>query len=692
MINAARNLPTEGTTGIEASGTANTESGTATAPIAYDRSGFTDEALTALYEAILLPRMIEERMLLLLRQGKISKWFSGIGQEAIAVGAAQALARTDFVLPLHRNLGVFTSREIPLDRLFCQWQGKTPGFTKGRDRSFHFGTLDYGIIGMISHLGAMLGVADGIALASNLDKDERIALVFSGDGGASEGDFHEAINTAAVWNLPVIFLVENNGYGLSTPSSEQFRCASFVDKAIGYGIEGVRIDGNNVLEVYRTITDVAARMRELRAPVIVEAMTFRMRGHEEASGTAYVPPELFEQWRRLDPVANFERFLLAESVLTGERINDVRAAFARRIDDGVTTMLEHPEIVPDEAAELRDVYAPGAPRPVAPDTTLGTTERRFVDAVQDGLRSAMRNDETLVLMGQDIAEYGGVFKVTDGFVQEFGRERVRNTPLCESAILGASLGLALRGRASMVEMQFADFVSCGFNQIVNNLAKTHYRWGEPVNVTVRMPTGAGMGAGPFHSQSDEAWFAHVPGLKVVYPATPFDAKGLLAASLVEPNPVLYFEHKALYRSVREEVPNGYYTLPFGVARIAREGHALTVVTYGMGVHWALRLAEEMPGSGIEVIDLRTLLPWDIETVYASVRKTGRCLVLHEDTRTGGFGGEIAASIGEECFQFLDAPVMRCTSLDTPVPFNRGLEEQFLAKSRLAAAVRRLAAF
>lgn len=654
----------------------------------FDRKNHNNASLLDLYESLLLPRMIEEKMLLLLRQGKISKWFSGMGQEAIAVGCTRALRSEDYILPLHRNLGVFTSREIPLDRLFLQWQGKLRGFTKGRDRSFHFGTQEYGIIGMISHLGAMLGVADGIGLASNLDGEDRIALVFSGDGGASEGDFHEAINVAAVWELPVIFLVENNGYGLSTPSCDQFRCEQFIDKAIGYGIEGIRIDGNNIIEVYDTIRHVAQVMRIDRRPVLIEAMTFRMRGHEEASGTAYVPQELFDYWRAFDPVEGFQRFLLEIGVLTERMMLEMRERIGKRIESGVEAMLNEPDITPDLATELADIYAPPPTQLIPPDQEH-TSEKRFVDAISDALRQGMRHDGKLVLMGQDIAEYGGVFKVTEGFVEEFGKSRVRNTPLCESAIVGAALGLSIRGRASMVEMQFADFVSNGFNQIVNNLAKNHYRWGQEVNVTVRMPTGAGIGAGPFHSQSNEAWFTHVPGLKVVYPSTPFDAKGLLTTSLIDPNPVLFFEHKGLYRSIREQVPDEYYNLPIGLARVAQQGEDLTVVTYGMGVHWMLALAAEMPELSIEIIDLRSLLPWDRETVFASVEKTGRCLVVHEDTLTGGFGGEIAATIAEEMFGRLDAPVMRAGSLDTPVPFNRGLEEQFLAKSRLREAVGRV---
>lgn len=657
-------------------------------PTTFHHKEWDHQLLLELYEAMLLPRLIEEKMLLLLRQGKLSKWFSGIGQEAIAVGCTKALRHSDYILPLHRNLGVFTSRNVPLTKLFAQWQGKRSGFTKGRDRSFHFGSPEHRIVGMISHLGAMLGVADGVALASNLDRKEDLVLVFSGEAGTSEGDFHEALNVAAVWDLPVIFLIENNGYGLSTPLTEQYRCKQLVDKAIGYGMEGVRLDGNNVLEVYETIHRVAERMRSDRKPVLVEAMTFRMRGHEEASGTKYIPRKLFEEWAKKDPVTTYENHLLEIGTLTLERIGEMRSILKRQIDDAWEQAIAEPEIVPSEDEELHDVYAPLVAERKDPNLK-SQTPKRFINAISDGLRQAMERDLNLVLMGQDIAEYGGVFKVTEGFVQRFGKERVRNTPLCESAILGTALGLTLCGHAAMVEMQFADFVSCGFNQIVNNLAKTHYRWGQPVNVTVRMPTGAGVGAGPFHSQSTEAWFTRVPGLKVVYPATPFDAKGLIAASLLDPNPVLFFEHKILYRSVEGLVPDEYYTLPLGKASVVQEGTDVTVLTYGAGLHWILDLVPEFSDAKLEIIDLRTLLPWDKEAVFASVEKTNRCLVLHEDTITGGFGAEIAATVMEERFNILDAPVMRVGSLDTPVPFESKLENQFLAKSRLGRALRRL---
>jgi 2-oxoisovalerate dehydrogenase E1 component len=662
-------------------------------PIRYDRKNLSDETLIRLYTALVMPRMIEEKMLILLRQNKISKWFSGIGQEAISVGATLALNPNDYILPLHRNLGVFTSRNVELEKLFCQWQGKKYGFTKGRDRSFHFGTQDYKIIGMISHLGAMLGVADGISLASNLDKADDISLVFSGDGGASEGDFHEAINVAAVWDLPVIFVVENNGYGLSTPSSEQFRCKQFIDKAIGYGIEGVQVDGNNILEVYHGIREVAAKMRKDRKPVIFEAMTFRMRGHEEASGTKYVPKELFEQWELKDPVKNYEQWMKDQGILSDSQIADIREEIKARMNQALEFTFDQPEIEPDTEEELRDVYAPAHTQLTPPPVEAGTRSVRLIDAISEGLRQSMEQDPGLILMGQDIAEYGGVFKITDGFLQQFGKDRVRNTPLCESAIIGTGLGLAIRGRASMVEMQFADFVSCGYNQIVNNLSKSHYRWGQSVPVTVRMPTGAGVAAGPFHSQSNEAWFTKIPGLKVVYPSNPYDAKGLLATALKEPNPVIFFEHKALYRSIEGIVPEAYYQLPIGVATIPRIGEDISIITYGSGVHWALKIAEELKDqANIEVVDLRSLLPWDKETVFASVRKTGKCLILQEDTISFGIASEIASVISEELFTALDAPVMKVGSMDTPVPFTSTLEKNFLPHRLLREKLEKLISY
>ena len=629
-------------------------------------------------------------MLILLRQGKISKWFSGWGQEAVSVGTSYAMSSEEYILPMHRNLGVFTTRDIPLHRLFAQFQGKASGYTKGRDRSFHFGTQDHKLVGMISHLGPQLGIADGIALYNKIRGEQKATLVYSGDGGASEGDFHEALNVAAVWDLPVIFAIENNCWGLSTPSIEQFRCKQFIDKGIGYGMEAIQVDGNNILEVIRTVRKIKAAMAVSPRPFLLELMTFRMRGHEEASGTKYYPEGLQASWESKDPVLGYEQYLLTENILSEQNVETIKAEFKQQIQTAFDQANNEPKIVPDLAQELLDVYAPHTYKEIAP--TGAQSEKRFIDAIQDGLATAMERHPELVLMGQDIAEYGGAFKVTEGFVDRFGKDRVRNTPLCESAIIGAGLGLSIAGAKAMVEMQFADFVSVGFNQIINNLAKIHWRWGQKADVVVRMPTGAGTAAGPFHSQSNEAWFVHTPGLKVVYPSNPHDAKGLLLAAFEDPNPVIFFEHKFLYRSLKGQVPDSYYTVEIGKAATVQSGSDLTILTYGLGVHWALEAAAQRPDVSIEILDLRTLLPLDIPAIVAAASKTGRVLVLHEDTMTGGIGGELVALVNEHCFESLDAPVLRVASLDTPVPFAADLEQQFLAPSRLLSVLDQLLAY
>jgi 2-oxoisovalerate dehydrogenase E1 component len=664
----------------------------------FDRKDLSADRCTEIYRSLLLPRMIEEKMLILLRQGRISKWFSGIGQEAIAVGATLALESDEWVMPLHRNLGVFTTRRMPLHELFRQWQGSQNAYSKGRERSFHFGTREHHICGMISHLGPQLAIADGVALAHKLRRERKVSLAFTGEGGTSEGDFHEALNVAAVWDLPVIFIIENNGYGLSTPVTEQYRCEHLVDRARGYGMEGVRIDGNNILEVMETVAGVRDYCIRNQKPYLIECMTFRMRGHEEASGTKYVPAGRFEEWAKKDPVLNYEQFLLNEGILDRGQADAIREEVRQYIEDELRRGFETPSTVAKVEDELRDVYAPETDKgeydmeKLSPQDRGGAPEKRFIDGIRDGLWQSMERHPNLVLMGQDIATYGGAFKITDGFLQQFGAERVRNTPLCESAIVGSALGLSLEGFKSMMEMQFADFVTVGFNQIVNNLAKIHYRWGQNADVVIRMPTGAGVGAGPFHSQSNEAWFTHVPGLKVVYPSTPADAKGLLAAAINDPNPVLFFEHKALYRSISGPVPESYYTVEIGKARQVQEGGDVSIITYGSGVHWASAWAAEHTDVSVDIVDLRTLLPLDHAAIRASVTRTGKVVVLHEDTLTGGIGGEIAAWIAEHCFKQLDAPVLRCASLDTPVPFSMELEKVFLAKARLSETLQQLLRF
>jgi 2-oxoisovalerate dehydrogenase E1 component len=656
----------------------------------FDRTHISDEQLLDFYKALLYPRLVEEKMLLLLRQGRISKWFSGIGQEAIAVGAALALDTDEWILPLHRNLGVFTARNMPLQQLFHQWQGSQQGFSKGRERSFHFGSQSHHICGMISHLGPQLSVADGIALAHKLKGENKVSLAFTGEGGTSEGEFHEALNVAAVWDLPVIFLIENNGYGLSTPVEEQYRCEQLVQRAVGYGMRGMRINGNNLLEVYHAIREAKQYALQEQQPVLIEAVTFRMRGHEEASGTKYVPPALLEEWATQDPIQHFEDFLTFLKLLEPSLIARIRDSLKQQIDTDIAAALAETEIHADTAIELGDVYAPVLTAASLPSAT--TTEKRFINAISDALHLAMDKYPNLVLMGQDIAEYGGAFKITEGFVDLFGKARVRNTPLCESAIVGAALGLSVLGFKSMVEMQFADFVTCGFNQIINNLAKIHYRWGQAADVVIRLPAGAGVGAGPFHSQSNEAWFTHTPGLKVVYPSSPEDAKGLLLAAFADPNPVLYFEHKALYRSISGPVPDEWYTIEIGKAKLVQPGSDISIITYGSGVHWAKEYALQHPDVSLHILDLRTLLPLDYPAIQEAVAQTGKVLILHEDTLTGGLGGEIAAWIAEHCFQLLDAPVMRCASLDTPIPFAAALEKNFLAKTRLHQYIQQLTAY
>ena len=647
----------------------------------FDAKNIDKKILLNLFKNMLKSRMIEEKMIVLLRQGKVSKWFSGIGQEAISTGVTLALENDEYILPMHRNLSVFTSRDIPLDRLFAQWQGKLEGFTKGRDRSFHFGSNEHHIVGMISHLGPQMGVACGIALSNKLKGKKKLCAVFTGDGGTSQGDFHESLNIASTWNLPVIFCIENNGYGLSTPVNEQYAIDNLADRGAGYNIDSYVVDGNNVVDVYNCINDVSKKIRSTNKPTLIEFKTFRMKGHEEASGQAYIDPEIIEEWANRDPIKHFEEFLLKSKYLNRKSIRSIKNDLEDEIDSNWDKAKSYDEIQFDEKVELKDVYKDFTRAMTHLDNTTNS-EVRFVDAIKKGIDESMSKYDNLVIMGQDIAEYGGVFKVTEGLIDKYGKERVLNTPLCESAILSAAYGLSVGGYKSIVEMQFADFISSGFTAIVNLIAKSNYRWSQNSDIVVRMPCGGGVGAGPFHSQSNEVWFTKVPGLKVVYPSHPYEAKGLLNAAIEDPNPVMYFEHKYIYRTKSEKIPETYYTQELGKAKIRSIGSDVTIITYGLGVHWALDSIKSFKKDSIEIIDLNTLIPWDKELIFNSVKKTGKVLLLSEDTLINGFIGEISATISEEIFEYLDAPIVRVGSLDTPVPFSNNLERGFLSSSKL----------
>ncbi len=643
----------------------------------FDVKDIDKKVLIELLKNMLKSRMIEEKMIILLRQGKVSKWFSGIGQEAISTGLTAALNKDEYILPLHRNLSVFTSREVPLYRLFAQWQGKNEGFTKGRDRSFHFGTNEHKIVGMISHLGPQMGVACGIALSNKLKNRNQVVAVFTGDGGTSQGDFHEALNLASTWCLPVIFCIENNGYGLSTPVNEQYAIENLADRGDSYGVKSYVIDGNNIIDVYSCVKSVVENMRKDSKPVLIEFKTFRMKGHEEASGQAYIDNSVIEEWSKKDPISHFENFLLNSKYLSKKEIDTIKVSTSREIDKNWSSANSFKEVDFNIDNELGDVYKKYNVDKLDPKDD-SVNEVRLVDSIKDGIYESMEQHENLVIMGQDIAEYGGVFKVTDGLFDKYGKSRVLNTPLCESVILSSAYGLSIGGFKSIVEMQFADFVSSGFTAVVNLIAKSNYRWSQNSDIVVRMPCGGGVGAGPFHSQSNEVWFTKVPGLKVVYPSHPYEAKGLLNASIDDPNPVMYFEHKFLYRTVSEKIPTSRYTLEFGKGKIRNIGSKVTIISYGLGVHWALNLLDNYENQEIEIIDLNTLVPWDKEMVFNSIKKTGKVLLLGEDTLFNSYLGEISAVISEEIFEYLDAPIVRVGSLDTPVPFAKNLEEGFQA--------------
>lgn len=644
------------------------------------------------YKNMLLSRTIEERMLLELRKGNVSKWFSGIGQEAISTAITMTMDEQEYILPMHRNLAVFSTRmKKDLNPLFLQWMGNPGSYTKGRDRSFHFGSQSDKIVGMISHLGVQLGVANGIALGEKLKGTNRAVAVFTGEGGTSQGDFHEALNVASVWNLPVLFCIENNGYGLSTPVKEQFNIEDLSERGKAYGIKSFSLDGNDFELLLNKLKEIKSYVIQEQKPVLIEFKTFRVRGHEEASGTAYIPQDLIDKWKKKDPLERLRKTLIKSKIQTKAQLEKLESESHTFVKEKWYNALKNNEVRKFTNDEEKDVF--DAEISISSDLSSEHNEQeiRFVDAISKALLHALRKDDRLVIMGQDIAEYGGVFKITDGFIDEFGAGRIRNTPLCESSIIEASYGLGISGIPSIVELQFGDFISSGFNPVVNLLAKSHYRWGQNAPIVLRIPCGGGVGAGPFHSQSNESWFTTTPGLKVVYPSNPADAYQLLLSSIKDPNPVLFYEHKKLYRSSKGTVNYTDEKLELGKARWIQNGSDLTIITYGMGVLWAEEAIHETDGS-IGILDLRTLIPYDKHAISEAVKESGKIILLSEDSKQGNYMSEILSYIMEHNFEDLDAPVLNIGSLNTPVPFAGELEGAYLANFNLKEKINELLAY
>ncbi len=721
-----------------------------------------DTQRLARYAFMRLAREFDARFEAMLLTGRVSKWYSAIGNEAVTVAAGLALEPGDVLCSLHRDVGAILgfyldpARAFPgfgfgepdgrrpdpeelFYRLACQMLGRADGFSRGVERSYHYGYFapEEGILhlGMISHLGAMIPVAAGCAFALKSRGSDRVAINFIGEGGTSTGDFHEGLNLAAVWKLPLVLVVENNRYAFSTPARLQYACLQLSDRGPGYGIAAETVDGNDADSMARALGRAIARARTGQGPSLVEAMVGRLRGHAEGDGSMKVVPESeLELYRSQDPVPSYAHRLEVEGAIDGPTRGQLDGRAKELVERAIERALAAAH--PDPSVALRPVFAdqrgasllpppaplqvstePGEPvpdeEPLSPAvplaeeapaamaaftgaaaTPLAAGESTYLDALHSALVEEMERDASVVLLGQDIGAFEGAFRVTRG-LQACWPERVLDTPISESGTLGLAAGAALLGYTPVVEMQFADFVSCGFNQIVNVMAKLFYRFERPCPVVVRLPAGGGVGAGPFHSQNPEAWFTHVAGLKVVCPAGAADAKGLLKAAIRDPNPVLFLENKFLYRRIKEVLPEGDHVVPLGVARVARQGRDLTLIGYGASTWTALEAAEALATEGVEaeVVDLRTLIPFDEETVLTSVRKTSRAIVVHEAQTTGGFGAEVAARIGERGFAWLDAPVARLGYPERPSPYARVLEQELLPnREKLLALAREVLAY
>ena len=657
-----------------------------------------------LYQMLLI-RAFEETVEQLYAAGKMhGTMHLYIGQEAVAVGAIAALRPDDYITSTHRGHGHAIAKGQDLRAMLAELLGKETGVCRGRGGSMHLADLERGNLGANGIVAGGIPVAVGAGLSIRMQGQDRVVLCFFGDGAANHGNFHEGLNMAAIWRLPVVFLCENNQYAMSMAVRRAMAVPRVADRAVAYGIPGETVDGMDVVAVYRAVRAAVERARRGEGPTLIEAITYRYRGHSKSDRQVYRTKDEVQAWMARDPIARLREALIARGWLSEAEA----AALEERAREAVAEALRAAEGDPEpEVAQLTEgVYAEdplfpprwirqafGSEVPVEPPA--GTRELSYAEALREAMAQAMAADERVFLMGEDIGVYGGAFGVTQGLIERFGPERVRDTPISENTIVGAGVGAALTGMRPIVEMQFMDFVTLAMEQTVLQAAKVRYMFGGKARVplVLRLPGGSGTGAAAQHSESLEAWFVHVPGLKVVAPATPYDAKGLLLAALADDNPVIFVEHKLLYRT-RGLVPEEPYLVPLGKAAVRRPGRHLTIVAYSIAVLRALEAAERLAAEGIEaeVIDLRTLKPYDAETVIASVKKTGKLLIVHEAPLLGGFGGELAAAVAQsEAFAYLEAPIVRLGGADVPIPYHPRLERAAVPQVEdIVEAARRLA--
>jgi len=647
------------------------------------------DALESLYTTMVRIRRFDEKTTELFSAGLVKGTaHSYVGEEAVAAGACANLREGDYIVGTHRGHGHCIAKGARVDRMMAELMGRADGYCRGLGGSMHIAALDLNILGCNGIVAAGLPIGTGAALAAKLRKTDNVVVAFFGDGGANQGVVHEALNLAAVWKLPAIYLCENNQYALSTATGRTTAGDSIAARAAAYGIPGVRVDGNDVLAVYETVRTAVARARRGEGPTLVEAVTYRWGGHSmRANLPEYRTKEEEREWMERDPVARLGSHLVDGKRATPVRLKELEESVELELDRAV----EFAKSSPEPTVELMEasVYAPHAE--VSEPATRAGRELTMAEALNEALQSEMQRDERVFVMGEDVGLIGGIFGVTRGLRERFGEDRVRDTPISEATFVGAGVGAAIAGLRPVVEIQIFDFVALTMDQLVNQAAKFRYMLGgrPTVPLVIRGPQGGGIRLAAQHSQSLEAWFAHVPGLVVVAPATPYDAKGLLVSAIRDDNPVIFLEHKALY-ATKGAVPEAPYAIPLGKADVKRAGTDVTLVATQAMVSRALAAAGDLEKDGVsvEVIDPRTLVPLDEATILASVARTGRLVIVHEAVKRGGWGAELAALVAERVLDVLDAPIVRVAARNVPMPYNDSLERATIPSQQdIAAALR-----